>query len=126
MAVEFEQTATKTEVVTHYSVKGAPVIEHQTRKGRVLSPQVVRFTFQDGEVTNLFVNGKLVKANGDISDRWEQINHLYYWNQTEWPAWLHDLYAFAQEEYREARRAERREIFNGAAVTRAVLGEVAA
>lgn len=98
--VEFEQTATKTEVVTHYKVTGAPVIEHQVRKGRILSPQVVRFTFQDGECTNMFVNGKLVKANGDISDRWEHINHLYHWNQTDWPEWLRDLYTTALEEYR--------------------------
>lgn len=101
---EFEQTATKTEVVTHYRVTGAPVIEHQVRKGRVLSPSVVRFTFQDGEVTNMFVNGRLVKANGDISDKWEQIVHLYHWNQNEWPEWLTELYALALEEYRTEHR----------------------
>lgn len=98
--ITFENTNTKVEVTKWYTVTGAPAMRKSSHEGdRMLVPMTARWTFMDGEPTDLFLNGRRVLKNGSTGEP-EQFPDIVIWNQQTWPDWLHNLFKLACDEYR--------------------------
>lgn len=97
----FECTSSKTTHERWYKVEGVPALEGGLNG---IAPMVVRFTFIDGvDPATMFINGKLVKKNGEISERWQQVMGVYLWDQRNWPEWLKKVLNQAVADYKHDR-----------------------
>lgn len=90
---EFENTNNRIEVEKWYSITDVPAIEDRNHKGKMYMPVSAKFTFVDGECTNLILNGKIIKVNGEFGERVTVIPGVYTWDKSNWSEWLHELLA---------------------------------
>jgi hypothetical protein len=89
----FANINNKTEITKWYSISGASAM--RSSKDRWIVPMTARFVFEDGDCKSLFLSGKLVLVDSSVGDRVESIQEMMIWNQSIWPAWLHNLYQLA-------------------------------
>lgn len=91
--ITFENINNKIEITKWYSISGAPHMEHKDYA--TFAPMSVRFVFVDGECNGVFINARIVRKDGSVGDRYQQVPYVFSWNQDGWPIWLSDVHQLA-------------------------------
>lgn len=108
----FENTNNQVQIIRWYSVDNdddndVEALPNGVHTNIKLMPYAAKFTFKDGDLSDISVYGKVVKKDGSLSDRKMQIPALYSWNRIEWPVWLFKLDKLARAEFAEVLRTNR-------------------
>lgn len=89
--VTFECTQTKVQIHKWYAVSGAENMRQNSNSTWIM-PKIAKFTFEDGECSDVFVSGVVIRKDGTPGGKWQSVGGIYVWDKQNWPVWLWDLF----------------------------------